>query len=600
MEKGVGTGLFFLLEAIFYMVLLMIIYFNKPRLKTKDNKVYSFLIIVAILELFTELFLDIVGPRYQTLGFLSVFVAKLFCVLLLMWITTLCSYIVMISLDMKGKQDKFKKIKRIFYIVFFVNMIAIFILPIDFVYVKQAGFTTGPGVNLVYIFSFVFSFVGLACLIWNRKNIRNKKFLPMLIFLVLGGFCSFIQFKEPGLLLAVPVHAYITFIMYFTIENPDMKMVEELEKNRKLIDRNIEEKSNLLFELSHEVREPLKKINEISYNYKNTNSVEELQESLKEINEKANDMSLLVNDILDISITSRKNMQIYEETYNPEALFKKLVMKFKEENNNRITFSYSIPESMPKELYGDSVKIKQIVNTVLTNAFKYTKEGYVDLKVTNINKYDIARLIITVEDTGCGMSIDKVNDILNNNKEFTKEELDNLEKINIGIKLANKLVIEMGGILVIKSEENKGTKVTIIIDERIKEDNYNKMLEEDNYLKNIKIAILGDKTRKINKIRDILKDYEVKTYLEKDELIEQIKKKEKYDLIILFDDMKPSGIDVFKELKEIKGYKTPTVVLLEDNKISIKEHYIEDGFTDYLLLSNINEEIKKLDKYLKG
>lgn len=595
-----GTGIFFLLEAIFYMVLLMIIYFNKPRLKTKDNNVYSFLIVVAILELLTELFLDIIGPKYQTLGFLSVFVAKLFCVLLLLWITTLCSYVVMVSFDMKNKQEKFEKVKKIFYVIFIINMIAIFVLPIDFVYFKEAGYTTGPGVNLVYIFSFVFSFVGVACLIWNIKNIRNKKFLPMLIFLFLGGFGSYIQFKEPGLLLAVPIHAYITFIMYFTIENPDMKMVEELEKNRKLIDRNIEEKSNLLFELSHEVREPLKKINEISYNYKNTNNVEELQESLKEINEKANDMSLLVNDILDISITSRKNMQIYEETYNPEALFKKLVMKFKEENNNRITFSYAIPESMPKELYGDSVKIKQIVNTVLTNAFKYTKEGYVDLKVTNINKYDIARLIITVEDTGCGMSIDKVNDILNNNKEFSKEELNNLEKINVGIKLANKLVIEMGGILVIKSEENKGTKVTIIIDEQIKEDSYNKMLEEDNYLRNTKIAILGDKTRKINKIRDLMKQYEVKTYLEKEELIEQIKKKEKYDLIILFDDMKPSGIEVLKSLKEIKGYKTPTVVLLEDNKTSIKEHYIKDGFTEYLLLSDINEEIKKLDKYLKG
>ena len=595
-----GTGIFFLLEAIFYMVLLMIIYFNKPRLKTKDNNVYSFLIVVAILELLTELFLDIIGPKYQTLGFLSVFVAKLFCVLLLLWITTLCSYVVMVSFDMKNKQEKFEKVKKIFYVIFIINMVAIFVLPIDFVYFKEAGYTTGPGVNLVYIFSFVFSFVGVACLIWNIKNIRNKKFLPMLIFLFLGGFGSYIQFKEPGLLLAVPIHAYITFIMYFTIENPDMKMVEELEKNRKLIDRNIEEKSNLLFELSHEVREPLKKINEISYNYKNTNNVEELQESLKEINEKANDMSLLVNDILDISITSRKNMQIYEETYNPESLFKKLVMKFKEENNNRITFSYAIPESMPKELYGDSVKIKQIVNTVLTNAFKYTKEGYVDLKVTNINKYDIARLIITVEDTGCGMSIDKVNDILNNNKEFSKEELDNLEKINVGIKLANKLVIEMGGILVIKSEENKGTKVTIIIDEQIKEDSYNKMLEEDNYLRNTKIAILGDKTRKINKIRDLMKQYEVKTYLEKEELIEQIKKKEKYDLIILFDDMKPSGIEVLKSLKEIKGYKTPTVVLLEDNKTSIKEHYIKDGFTEYLLLSDINEEIKKLDKYLKG
>ena len=83
-------------------------------------------------------------------------------------------------------------------------------------------------------------------------------------------------------------------------------------------------------------------------------------------------------------------------------------------------------------------------------------------------------------------------------------------------------------------------------------------------------------------------------------LKEQIKKHEKYDLIILFDDMKPSGIEVLKSLKEIKGYKTPTVVLLEDNKISIKEHYIKDGFSAYLLLSNINEEVKKLDKYLKG
>ena len=203
------------------------------------------------------------------------------------------------------------------------------------------------------------------------------------------------------------------------------------------------------------------------------------------------------------------------------------------------------------------------------------------------------------------MSIDKVNDILNNNKEFSKEELDNLEKINVGIKLAKRLqsqdlLNDEKKAALIKSEENKGTKVTIIIDEQIKEDSYNKMLEEDNYLRNTKIAILGDKTRKINKIRDLMKQYEVKTYLEKEELIEQIKKKEKYDLIILFDDMKPSGIEVLKSLKEIKGYKTPTVVLLEDNKTSIKEHYIKDGFTEYLLLSDINEEIKKLDKYLKG
>ena len=148
-----------------------------------------------------------------------------------------------------------------------------------------------------------------------------------------------------------------------------MKMLEELEKNRKLIDRNTEEKSNLLFELSHEVREPLGKIKEISSNVSNIEDKEILKEKLIKINEKANDMSLLVNDILDISVTNRKNMQIYNETYDPTLLFKKLVIKFKEEKHENVKFNVSIPESLPTRLYRDSANIKQIVNAVLTTAF---------------------------------------------------------------------------------------------------------------------------------------------------------------------------------------------------------------------------------------
>ena len=407
-----------------------------------------------------------------------------------------------------------------------------------------------------------------------------------------------IQGKYPHLLLLITAESIVTALMYFTIENPDMKMLEELEKNRKLIDRNTEEKSNLLFELSHEVREPLGKIKEISSNVSNIEDKEILKEKLIKINEKANDMSLLVNDILDISVTNRKNMQIYNETYDPTLLFKKLVIKFKEEKHENVKFNVSIPESLPKRLYGDSVKIKQIVNTVLTNAFKYTKEGYVDFKVMNINKYDIARLIIEVEDTGSGMSIDKINEVLNNTKEITEEEIKNIDKINIGLKLANKLVIELGGILVIKSEENKGTKITIIIDEKIKEEGYNEIIEKGNYLKKEKVGIVGNNTKELNKIRDLITEYETKVYLDGNELIENIKNKEKFDCIILFDEMKPSGIEVLKKLKEIKGYKIPTLVILEDNKLSIKEHYKKDGFTDYILISNIKDEIKKLDKYI--
>ena len=584
---------------VLFGVILLIIYFSKKRVNGKETRLYNYLLVLSFIGLIIEILCCITVANQEKFSFLTILVNRIWLLHISNWLFLFTVYIVNISFR-KNIGKMYNHIKKFLLVLYFISVILLLVLPLNYYYENDIVYSYGASTNYL-------SFLALCCIIFwvisivsNRNNIEWKKYIPLFSLIGCVLIALLIRVNNPGFLVISVTLFLTTFIMYFTIENPDIKMVEELEKNRKLIDRNIEEKSNLLFELSHEVREPLKKINEISYNYKNTNNVEELQESLKEINEKANDMSLLVNDILDISITSRKNMQIYEETYNPEALFKKLVMKFKEENNNRITFSYSIPESMPKELYGDSVKLKQIVNTILSNAFKYTKEGYVDLKVTNINKYDIARLIITVEDTGCGMSIDKVNDILNNNKEFTEEELNNLEKINVGIKLANKLVIEMGGILVIKSEENKGTKVTIIIDERIKEEDYNKILEKGNYLNNTKIAILGNKTKEINKIRDILKDYEVKTFLDKDVLKEQIKKHEKYSLIILFDEMEPSGLEVLKSLKKKRGFKTPTVVLLDKSKESIKEHYIKDGFTDYLLLSNINEEIKKLDKYLKG
>ena len=584
---------------VLFGVILLIIYFSKKRVNGKETRLYNYLLVLSFIGLIIEILCCITVANQEKFSFLTILVNRIWLLHISNWLFLFTVYIVNISFR-KNIGKMYNHIKKILLVLYFISVILLLVLPLNYYYENDIVYSYGASTNYL-------SFLALCCIIFwvisivsNRNNIEWKKYIPLFSLIGCVLIALLIRVNNPGFLVISVTLFLTTFIMYFTIENPDMKMVEELEKNRKLIDRNIEEKSNLLFELSHEVREPLKKINEISYNYKNTNNVEELQESLKEINEKANDMSLLVNDILDISITSRKNMQIYEEVYNPESLFKKLVMKFKEENNNRITFSYSIPESMPKELYGDSVKLKQIVNTVLTNAFKYTKEGYVDLKVTNINKYDIARLIITVEDTGCGMSIDKVNDILNNNKEFSKEELDNLEKINVGIKLANKLVIEMGGILVIKSEENKGTKITVIIDERIKEEDYNKILEKGNYLNNTKIAILGNKTKEINKIRDILKDYEVKTFLDKDVLKEQIKKHEKYSLIILFDEMEPSGLEVLKSLKKKRGFKIPTVILLDKSKESIKEHYIKDGFTDYLLLSNINEEIKKLDKYLKG
>ena len=590
------SGVSFSILSFIYLMIISCFYFSKKRSNSNETKIYSILIIVTLIGLLIDIIGYFIFNKVGESTFITIIISKLYIIYYFSWIILFTSYIYIISFDIDN--SNYKKVSKIFSIVFILGCLLFSVLQINISFNDKQIFTYGLAVNVQYFVSVLCIIFMIYCLIKNFRYLKIKKFLPLILFLIFGVIVMIIQGKYPHLLLLITAESIVTALMYFTIENPDMKMLEELEKNRKLIDRNTEEKSNLLFELSHEVREPLGKIKEISSNVSNIEDKEILKEKLIKINEKANDMSLLVNDILDISVTNRKNMQIYNETYDPTLLFKKLVIKFKEEKHENVKFNVSIPESLPKRLYGDSVKIKQIVNTVLTNAFKYTKEGYVDFKVMNINKYDIARLIIEVEDTGSGMSIDKINEVLNNTKEITEEEIKNIDKINIGLKLANKLVIELGGILVIKSEENKGTKITIIIDEKIKEEGYNEIIEKGNYLKKEKVGIVGNNTKELNKIRDLITEYETKVYLDGNELIENIKNKEKFDCIILFDEMKPSGIEVLKKLKEIKGYKIPTLVILEDNKLSIKEHYKKDGFTDYILISNIKEEIKKLDKYI--
>ena len=590
------SGVSFSILSFIYLMIISCFYFSKKRSNSNETKIYSILIIVTLIGLLIDIIGYFIFNKVGESTFITIIISKLYIIYYFSWIILFTSYIYIISFDIDN--SNYEKVSKIFSIVFILGCLLFSVLQINISFNDKQIFTYGLAVNVQYFVSVLCIIFMIYCLIKNFRYLKIKKFLPLILFLIFGVIVMIIQGKYPHLLLLITAESIVTALMYFTIENPDMKMLEELEKNRKLIDRNTEEKSNLLFELSHEVREPLGKIKEISSNVSNIEDKEILKEKLIKINEKANDMSLLVNDILDISVTNRKNMQIYNETYDPTLLFKKLVIKFKEEKHENVKFNVSIPESLPKRLYGDSVKIKQIVNTVLTNAFKYTKEGYVDFKVMNINKYDIARLIIEVEDTGSGMSIDKINEVLNNTKEITEEEIKNIDKINIGLKLANKLVIELGGILVIKSEENKGTKITIIIDEKIKEEGYNEIIEKGNYLKKEKVGIVGNNTKELNKIRDLITEYETKVYLDGNELIENIKNKEKFDCIILFDEMKPSGIEVLKKLKEIKGYKIPTLVILEDNKLSIKEHYKKDGFTDYILISNIKEEIKKLDKYI--
>mgnify|MGYP002555828403 FL=1 len=196
----------------------------------------------------------------------------------------------------------------------------------------------------------------------------------------------------------------------------------------------------------------------------------------------------------------------------------------------------------------------------------------------------------------------KINDILAIKTKINKEDLDQLEKENANLQTIYKTIKYLGGSLIIKSNDN-GREFIISIDELIFKEKTNQPFKNyDNLITSkFKILIIDNKTSFINEITEKLKDYDVETFTNFSGLdaINKIQNGARYDLILLDDEMKQiSGYEVFKKLKNIKKFKTPVIITLEKDKEFIKKHYINDGFSDYLLKSDIDNELKRImDRY---
>jgi len=304
------TGIYFLIEAIFYMGLLLVMYFGRNRFKSIENKSYSILVAVAFIELFLELVLDFVGPLYKQIPVISYFIARLYCCFLQLWITNLCLYVVIVSLNIRNRIEQIKKVKKIFYISLVALSTLIFVLPIRFNYDGMVAYTSGMSVNIVYLSSFIFSIIGFIFIIINKKQIKNKKFTPMLAFLIIGSIGSFLQFENPGLLLAVPIHAFITFLMYFTIENPDMKMLEELHESKEISDNANEEKTLFLYNLTQDIRSISSAIDDDADYILESKNWDETYECARNIKLNSAKFTTMTNELLDVSQIDSANLKV--------------------------------------------------------------------------------------------------------------------------------------------------------------------------------------------------------------------------------------------------------------------------------------------------
>ncbi len=597
------SSIYFQICSLFFIVLLIIIYFSKQRLKTLENSIFIGTMFANLFAIIFDI-ASVFGIYYLEEGsIITYFLGKIYLLCIVVWVLTLCLYIFVISY--KEAKKKIKKVIPILMILFLIVGIIIFALPIYFTNEPYKIYSSGPSVQVVYNFTAICIFFWIFMIIKNFKNIKKRKCIPIIFYVITGSLSALLQSSMPEVLLVSFVETFVTFLMYFTIENPDVQLVRELYRNRKLIEKSNQDTSNFLFRMTQEIKRPVKDIMKVSSDLESYKDIKEIKKGIKYIKNTSVNLDYLINDALDVSSMTTKKLKIYDSRYNPNNIFKEIAYKFEKQVDSNIKFNYSISSAIPSYLYGDSIKLKQAISSILDSALNHTESGEIDLDISGIIKYGVCRLIINISDTGSGMSIEEVNDILSmNSEELASIDLRNRDGEILKLKEVKKLVSLLGGNLMVKSEDNIGTTVSVILEQKIVESEdkeISKKLEsyEQSLYHNQRVMVVDDDAKELAKITSFLEshDAEVSGSLFGRDVIEKISNNIKYDLILLDDETNTySALDVLKELKKNKKFNTPVVIMINDNKEFIKLHYLQDGFADVIMKSKLESEINRIMK----
>ncbi len=588
----------FSIACLLFTIVLLFSYFSKNRVNYIENKIFSFLLIFTFIGLACEITSYVLTVCEVSLdSFLYYIVTKTMMLYYATWTTAFLFYVYVIGLKDRTKiNNTFVKTIGFLYVI---AVILIALLPVGHVVNNDTVFPEGISVNICYFYFTICLLVMLVLLIKNFRNLKNKQYIPVLALLVLGTIVVIIQSIYPEIMLLTCSEAVITFIMYFSIENPDLLMVEELNRNKDLLEKTNMASSNFMFKLTNESRQYLKQILSISEKSLEERNAEKLHENIRNIYEKSKEAENALNNIIDVSAIDVKNIKIGNEEYNFAQLVEQIKLQFSENLKSNVNFNVNIAQNIPEKLYGDSIRLKQIIYALLSNAFNTTEKGFVNLDISTIIKYDVCRLIISVEDSNVNSDLTQVNDILSLDDNISEEELRHINELDINLKLMKKLVKLLGGTLLVTNDH--GMKITIVLDQVIA-DKGNAALENKiasyNQSLNVKnILVVDDDLNELNQLESYFNEENINGLytVYGDECIRRITIGQKFNIIILDDEMNGvNAINILQKLKENKKFKTPVIIMLEEKKLSISKHYLNEGFTDFIDKSRLDAEIKRV------
>ena len=596
-------GLLLPICSIFFSLMLIVIYYSKKRIALIENRVFSTMLICSVIDSIIVTILQCIalnGLSTIESVLLNIF-NKIDFLILLIYANCVLLYTILITIP-KAK-DNIKKMFTGFNIVGTIIAISVFLSNIDIITEGTKTSVVGPATTIVYIVVGLYLLSSILIVLINHKK-TDKRHIP--IYSIIGISLLLLLFYKlnPYLIIVSITLTFLNYIMYFTIENPDMKMINELNIAKEKAELANTAKSDFLSSMSHEIRTPLNAIVGFSETIADANDLASAKENAKDIVTASQTLLELVNGILDISKIESNKMEIINKEYDLKKECSTIAKLIKPRIGEKpIELRTYIAPDIPDVLYGDKGKIKEIITNILTNAVKYTQEGYIEYKVSCINKNDLCTLVISIEDSGRGIKPENINKLFNKFERMEEDRNTTIEGAGLGLAITKKLVEMMGGKIIVQSVYGSGSKFTVYLQQRIvdkpKLQPEQPKVEEKLDFSGRKILLVDDNEMNIKVAETVLRKYDLKieSCTSGTDCVDKIKEGNTYDLILL-DDMMPkvTGTETLHILKELPNFNIKTVVLTANAIEGTREKYLEEGFDDYLSKPMERPELERVFK----